>query len=112
MRKVQFDANPPQVLEITPLVEKPTGLVRMPEPSRGFDEDLVSPLKDTDKLIELLADGTIMGNKLKNEDDNSHQSIELIDPTHTFTKSPPVKTQSDTSKDLRPIPINLVFVIN
>uniref|UniRef100_A0A914KMI7 ATPase AAA-type core domain-containing protein n=1 Tax=Meloidogyne incognita TaxID=6306 RepID=A0A914KMI7_MELIC len=105
-RKVQFDANP-QILEITPLVEKPTGQVRMPEPSKSIEQDFASPARE-DELIILLADDSLMGKGVKDEngeDNNSRQSIEIMDASQTFTKPPAVKVKENASKGYRPIPL-------
>ncbi|KAL7071990.1 hypothetical protein ACQ4LE_008384 [Meloidogyne hapla] len=104
-RKVQFNANP-QILEITPLVEKPAGVVRMPEASKSVEEDMNSPTKAADELIVMLND-PLMDKLIKSEncDDNSQQSIEIIDASQTFTKPPAVKIKENSSKEIRPIPL-------
>ena len=79
----------------------------MPEPSKLFEEMMTSPSTNSEELIVMFEDDSIMGERVKSEncDDESRQDIEIIDPSQTFTKPPTVRTtKSNTSKEQRPIP--------
>jgi len=79
----------------------------MPEPSKTIEQDFASPARE-DQLIVLLADDSLMGKGVKDEngdDNNSRQSIEIMDASQTFTKPPAVRVKENASKGYRPIPL-------
>lgn len=69
VRRVEFDAKPPLVHEITPLEDKQIGIVRMPEASKELQEDMESPPENDEFVLHLPHLSSPRHLKTKQDDD-------------------------------------------
>ena len=80
-RRVQFDTNP-TIFNITPLVEKQPGIIRMPEASKSIQEDMESPPADEEQLSDLSSSSSNLSTSeegIEDMDENSQESVHIIE---------------------------------